>query len=333
MTTASGARISDLVAALIAQEKLPEHFAATVERHFLPLAARIAHKARVLNVPLRVGINGAQGTGKSTLALFLRHLLSDCHGLPCASFSLDDIYLTHAQRAELARTIHPLLQTRGVPGTHDLSLGQRTVDALIHAEEKQITPIPAFDKATDDRAPLDNWPRFQGPARIVLIEGWCVGVTPQPDLWLDTPINALERNEDSDGHWRHYVNQTIAESYAPFFAALDWLIMLQAPSMECVAQWRTLQEQKLARQLLLPHPGAIKNLTATNYAELVKEHAPDRRIMSPKEIQRFVMHYERLTCWMLEEMPARADTLFTINEHHDITGVIYHDLPQTYRIQ
>ena len=333
MTTASDARISDLVAALITQERLPEHFTATVERYFLPLAARIAHKARVLNAPLLVGINGAQGTGKSTLALFLRHLLSECHGLPCASFSLDDIYLTHAQRSELARTIHPLLQTRGVPGTHDLSLGQRTIDALVHAEEKQITPIPAFDKAIDDRAPLETWSRFQGPARIVLIEGWCVGVTPQPDISLDTPVNALEREEDSDGRWRHYVNQIIAESYAPFFAALDWLIMLQAPSMECVAQWRTLQEQKLARQLLSPHSGATENLTDVNYAERVKQYAPSRGIMSPKEIQRFIMHYERLTRWMLEEMPSRADTLLTINAHHDITSVIYHELPKTYRIQ
>ena len=37
--------------------------------------------------------------------------------------SLDDLYLPKAERLRLARDVHPLLATRGVPGTHDVALG------------------------------------------------------------------------------------------------------------------------------------------------------------------------------------------------------------------
>ena len=39
------------------------------------------------------------------------------------TFSMDDLYLGRAARVDLARRIHPLLATRGVPGTHDPMLG------------------------------------------------------------------------------------------------------------------------------------------------------------------------------------------------------------------
>ena len=47
--------------------------------------------------------------------------------------------------------------------------------------------------------------------------------------------------------------------------------------------------------------------------------------MTTDQIKRFIMHYERLTRAMLEEMPARANALFTIDEQHRITGAQYRD--------
>src|SRR5690606_5606704 len=120
--------------------------------------------------------------------------------------SLDDVYLTHDARQHLAATVHPLLQTRGVPGTHDVDLGVDTMTRLIHAGAGDRTPLPRFDKAQDTQMPRNQWPVFEGPADVVIFEGWCVGARPQSDEALATPINALERDEDADGRWRGYVN-------------------------------------------------------------------------------------------------------------------------------
>ena len=293
--------VQSTIATLIRQEHLPDDFADTVTEYFYPLAIRLRDLQIQCEEPVIIGINGAQGTGKSTLALFLEVLLTKHLDCPCARFSLDDIYLTRAEREALAQDVHPLLKTRGVPGSHDIELGHRVLDQLLAADADDIVPIPAFDKSRDDRAPMQEWPLHRGPVKVVLLEGWCVGAIPEPNHLIQQPINALEQSEDADGHWRGYVNQHLAGEYQPFFARLAYLMMLKAPSMECVQEWRTLQEQKLTDRVALHHDGAA--------------HVG---IMNPQQIQRFIMHYERLTRWMLTEMPARSDTLFVIDDQHRI---------------
>lgn len=295
--------------ALIRHEQLPDDFLATVQDYFYPLAQRLAAFQHTTQAPIIVGINGAQGTGKSTLALFLETLLTQHLACPCARFSLDDIYLTRLQRANLANTVHPLLQTRGVPGTHDVELGNRILDELLASGPNDVVPIPAFDKSVDDRAPMQTWSLHRGEVKVVLLEGWCVAALPETDPeHLMAPINRLEEVDDPDGQWRQYVNHHLAAEYQQLFGRLDYLIMLQAPSMECILEWRTLQEQKLAERIGAHHNGA-----------------PALGVMSPQQIKRFIMHYERLTRVMLDEMPARTQALFTIDEQHRITGAQYRD--------
>ena len=72
---------------------------------------------------LVVGLTGSQGSGKSTLAARLPPLLA-ARNLRAAVLSLDDLYLPKAERQRLAREVHPLLATRGVPGTHEVALGR-----------------------------------------------------------------------------------------------------------------------------------------------------------------------------------------------------------------
>lgn len=303
--------IQTAIATLIRQEHLPQDFAATVTGFFYPLAQRIRDLQRARGRPVIVGINGAQGTGKSTLALFLETLLNHL-GCPCARFSLDDIYLTHGERQDLSRSVHPLLKTRGVPGTHDIELGNRVLDQLLAADSDDVVPIPAFDKSHDDRAPLPEWPLHRGRVSVILLEGWCVAAQAESDPQrLMQPVNTLEASEDADGCWRQYVNQHLAGEYQHFFGRLDYLVMLKAPSMECVQEWRTLQEQKLADRLAVHKNGAAG--------------VGGVRVMTPEQIRRFIMHYERLTRAMLAEMPARADALFTIDRDHRISEVRYRD--------
>lgn len=261
--------------ALIAGERLPADYGEVVERHWRPLAGRIAaHPSR----PLLVGINGAQGSGKSTLCRFLEVLLAE-QGLRAVTLSLDDLYLTHAERRALGRDLHPLFVTRGVPGTHDVALGDAVIADLLTGRP---TTLPRFDKASDDRA-VQGAP-VEPPVDVVLFEGWCLGAVPQPEAALHQPVNSLEAAEDAAGIWRGEVNRRLASDYAGLFAHLDLLIMLQVQGFAAVRANRRLQEEKLAR--------------ANPDGAAVMDHAA---------LDRFLMHYERLTRWMLSEMPARAD--------------------------
>ncbi|WP_235937526.1 hypothetical protein [Marinobacter caseinilyticus] len=319
-------RVRALTQALVQAEHLPEAFVDTVMEFYLPLASDIARRQRSLSRPLVVGINGAQGTGKSTLALFLQHILTQCFACPCARFSLDDLYLTRSERIRLGQQVHPLLVTRGVPGTHDLVLGNQVIDQLMAAGVNDTTPIPAFDKACDDRAPRAQWPVHEGATNVVLFEGWCVGARAEADSkTLMSPLNSLEANEDSDGRWRHYVNQQLREGYAAFFGRLDMLIMLEAPSMDCVLTWRTLQERKLASKTAgAPNEGG-SNAEAPALDSQGSEQS--QRLMTDSELLRFIMHYERLTRAMLSEMPGRADVVVGIAEDHRIRGLKWKEMP------
>ncbi|MCH8498498.1 MAG: hypothetical protein LAT63_08460 [Marinobacter sp.] len=299
--------IKALADELIAAQGLPADYSHAVTEVIMPLAGRLVERQRVLGQPLVVGIHGAQGTGKSTLVLFLARMLTEVFGCPCASLSLDDLYLTRSERETLARQEHPLLLTRGVPGTHDITLGHQVLDLLLAARPGSEIRLPAFDKAVDDRQPFSRWPLHEGEAKIILLEGWCLAARPEPEVALLTPVNELEGQEDADGRWRRYVNAQLAGRYSDFYARIDYLIMLQAPSMAHVLAWRTLQEHKLAE----------------SRASALKECNSSLRLMSDAAIQRFVMHYERITRHALAEMPARADLLLVVDERHRITRQHY----------
>ena len=247
------------------------------------LLGLVAMRRQKLRRTILVGLAGPQGSGKSTLANRLSARLRDA-GLRPAVLSLDDFYLTRAERQALAADVHPLLAVRGPPGTHDLALLEAVVDRLLAG--RSVT-IPQFDKALDDRAPVSR----EGPARagVVLLEGWCVGALRQDSAALAEPVNALEREADPDGVWRRFVNESLA-AYEPLFARLDLLIQLRAPSFDTVADWRWEQEAKL------------RAATADD---------PNSRVMDEAAIRRFVQHYERITREMFEK--PRADLVVDLD--------------------
>lgn len=228
-----------------------------------------------------VGICGAQGSGKSTLAAHLATRLEQA-GIATAVLSLDDLYLTRSERLDLARDVHPLLATRGVPGTHDIALGQAVIAALAAGKE---VALPRFDKGADDRAAAIHWPGSLRNTRVLLFEGWCMGAVPQGAAALAEPINDLERSQDRAGIWRTFANRALAGNYQQLFGLLDCLILLAAPGFEVVSHWRAEQECRLRESSSGNAPG----------------------LMTDAEVERFVQYYERLTRHILTEMPDRAD--------------------------
>jgi D-glycerate 3-kinase len=220
-------------------------------------------------VPL-LGIAGAQGCGKSSLAA---HLAAK---FECAQMSLDDFYLTKAARQTLAKKVHPLFATRGLPLTHDLTLASNTILALKAATPNSTTPLPAFDKIADDRRDPSNWPRFNGRPKAIIIEGWCLSATAIPSNDLLKPINNFEREHDPDGGWRTRWNDALGADYQDFFAKFDAILHLAAPSFDVVLDWRCEQEEGLLKV-------AAGNLNPVRRAELAQ----------------FVASFERLTRHML----------------------------------
>jgi len=267
----------------IAEERLPETFRRTAELVCEPLAARAQRRRTDRKRTAVIGLCGAQGSGKTTIARYAARLLEQ-RGMRAVALSLDDFYLSHEARQRLGREVHPLLAVRGPPGTHDVGMAGAALDQL---RARGKVSLPRFDKASDNRAPRAAWPTVASPVDVILLEGWCVGAVSQGRAALATPVNDLERDEDPDGVWRGYVNDQLDGPYQALFARLHDLVLLEAPSFEVVTGWRAEQEAKL--------------------------RATGAGGMSDAEIARFVAHYERLTRWILAEMPARADWVVTLD--------------------
>ncbi|AWL13166.1 Glycerate 3-kinase [Saliniradius amylolyticus] len=249
---------------------------------WLPLAERVAGQTG----PVTLAIGGAQGSGKSTLAQVLTLILSQYCGLQVATLSLDDLYFPRRHRRWLAEKVHPLLATRGVPGTHDVALGLELIRRFRNGRDLSL---PRFDKTRDER--WLNREYVQGPAQVLILEGWCLGAQSQAGTELAAPVNELEQHEDADGRWRCYVNQRLTNEYQRLFAQLDELIYLQAPDWQQVCQWRWEQEQR--------HQNGE---------------------MSQPQFQRFMAHYERLTRYMLSNPPSQAREIWELDQNRHIKG-------------
>ncbi|TAL73117.1 MAG: kinase, partial [Rhodanobacter sp.] len=121
-------------------------------------AGRIARSKR----PYILGLSGLQGSGKSTLAREMR-TQAEARGWATEVLSLDDFYYSRSEREMMAQEIHPLLRTRGVPGTHEIELLLSVLAALPQASERLPVSWPRFDKGRDTRLPPSRWPRVARP--------------------------------------------------------------------------------------------------------------------------------------------------------------------------
>ena len=109
-------------------------------------------------------------------------LRSPPYCLPTAVLSIDDLYLPHKSQQQLAKThsLNPLVQHRGQPSTHDITLGLSVLSSLRAGEP---TKIPQYDKSKfggqGDRVDEKEWKIVnKGDEKkicAVVLEGWCVG--------------------------------------------------------------------------------------------------------------------------------------------------------------
>ena len=233
-------------------------------------------------------LSGGQGIGKTTI---MKHL-TDAQRMNIAVLGLDDFYLSASERSELAKSVHPLFETRGPPGTHHVDRLSDTIDQLMNADSSTATVWPRFDKRSDDVADENNWHRFKGRPDAIIVEGWLIGVASDASAPNQPPINAVE-TQDSDGVWREYQEDALATSYAQLWDKAASFFHLDAPDFGAVLAWRLQQEEETQ--------GVERGELPFERQEWVKS---------------FILYYERLTRRMLSNT-RRSGHILKFNETRD----------------
>lgn len=281
------------------QEVLGEPFRDKLKQlnnFYIPISKMI-YKNYLKNKKTRIiGLSGGQGSGKSTISQLLKIILKTQFNLETIIFSIDDFYKTLRDRKKMSKKINPLFLVRGVPGTHDLKMLDQCFKNIKKNSFKKFL-IPKFNKAIDDRFVKKRWNKVLKKPNIVIFEGWCVGAKPQRNVDLIKPLNQLEKLEDKSLIWRKKVNNELKDKYKKFFFLIDDLIFLKVPSFKHVYKWRLLQERKL------------------------KKTSKGKKVMSTKEVKKFIMFYERITRDMIKTLGSHAKVIINIDKEHRLKSM------------
>ena len=81
---------------------------------------------------------------------------------------------------------------------------------------------------------------------------------------------------------------------------IDHFIFMKIPDFKAVFRWRLLQETKLKK----------------------KSHS-NKKIMSYKEIKRFIMFYQRITLQMIKDLSKSASVIMLLKKNHEIKRVLF----------
>lgn len=200
--------------------------------------------------PLFILLSGPQGSGKSYTAQFVYKYLLEKYGESkrVVQMSIDDFYLTHEDQKEFSDKFadNKLLQGRGLPGTHDIPLLSKCINALISGEDSKVI-LPQYDKSKfngeGDRCVKGK--EVTLPLDIVVLEGWFLGFSP-----------ILERQEISTNpHLQSSAEMVQVNANLFFYKDMLWNnpeikslgIVFAADDIHDVYKWRLEQEQALRK--------------------------------------------------------------------------------------
>jgi D-glycerate 3-kinase len=269
---------------------------ATLWNLWLPLAIQLAEAKERLNRTLIQGILGGQGTGKTTLSSVLRLILRHL-GYSTIDISIDDLYLTYAEREQLKQKDSRLIW-RGPPGTHDVNLGLKVINQCLEKDCPELISIPRFDKSLFNGAGDRTESEKIDKVDILLFEGWFVGTLPVDESVFNNspaPINTSE-----DIAFAKDSNERL-KTYLPLWNKLDRLIVLYPVDYHLSKQWRKEAEHQMM--------------------------ATGKSGMNDQEIDQFVEYFWRslhpeLFIKPLVTNPNLADLVIEINADHSY-GKVY----------
>jgi len=269
-----------------------------IKSFLIPVSFWISKKVNKRK-PLIIGLAGGQGSGKTTISSILTLILQKYFKLSVFKISIDDFYKTRKDRKLLSKKKHPLLITRGVPGTHDIDL-MLNFFKTVKSKKFKSTQVPKFNKAIDDRYSKSLWYKLESKPDVVIFEGWCVGARPQKNSQLKKPINSLEKVYDESTKWRSYVNNQLKTKYKKLFKQLDGLVYLKAKNFNLLKSWRLKQERKLLIQT---------------------KNKKNLKIMSSGDIINFMQTYQRITQQMFKDAIKGSSVIMNLNVNHQIQNI------------
>ena len=271
-----------------------------IKSFLIPLCFWISKKADKKR-PYFVGLAGGQGTGKTTSSSLIKIILTKYFKLKVFKISIDDFYKTRKERIRLSKRVHPMLLTRGVPGTHDIDMMLNFFKKAKSKKFKRLK-LPTFNKAIDDRSNKKGWYDLKEKPDVIIFEGWCVGAKAEKINTLNKTINLMEKNKDKKKIWRKYVNQQLKSKYKNLYSQLNCLIYLRAKNFNLLQKWRLKQERKLL-------------LSSKKNSKL--------KIMNKEDVLSFMQTYQRVTQNMFKNMPKYASIILNLNSNHQIKTAVY----------
>ena len=251
--------------------------------------------------PFLIGLAGGQGTGKTTTSSILKIILEKYFHFNVFKISIDDFYKTRKERVLLSKKIHPMLLTRGVPGTHDINM-MLNFFKKIQSKKFNSLQLPNFNKAIDDRFAKKYWYNIKKRPDVIIFEGWCVGAKPEKKATLNKAINSMEKKKDKKKIWRKYVNQQLKLKYNDLYSQLNCLIYLKAKNFSLLQKWRLKQENKLW---------------------LKSKKSSKHKIMNKEDVISFMQTYQRITENMFKKMTKHASILVNLGSDHQIKSIRY----------
>ena len=266
----------------------------------IPMCFWIAGKIRNKK-PYFVGLAGGQGTGKTTVSSLVKIILEKYFKLKVFKISIDDFYKTRKERNSLSKRIHPMLMTRGVPGTHDINMMLSFFKKTKNKNFKKMI-LPSFNKAIDDRFSKKYWYKINQKPDVIIFEGWCVGAKAELNKTLKKPINSMEKINDKKLVWRKYVNLKLRNKYKELYSQLNCMVYLKAKNFNMLQKWRLKQERKL---------------------RLKTKKVSSHKIMSKKNVINFMQTYQRITENMFKNTPKYASIVINLNSNHQIKSAVY----------
>ncbi len=271
-----------------------------VKNFLIPICFWIAKKSDYKK-PYFVGLAGGQGTGKTTISSIIKIILEKYFKLKVFKISIDDFYKTRKERKGLSKKVHPMLLTRGVPGTHDINM---MLDFFKKSKAKKFKnmKLPKFNKAIDDRFPKNKWNKINKRPDIIIFEGWCVGARAETNKTLKKSINSMEKANDHKLVWRKYVNLQLKTKYKKLYSQLNCMIYLKAKNFSLLQKWRLKQEHKLW---------------------LKTKKKGSHKIMSKGDVINFMQTYQRITQNMFKNMNKYASIILNLNSNHQIKTAVY----------
>lgn len=194
-----------------------------------------------------IAISGSQGSGKTTITKSAEHTLSTVHGIPTKAVSVDDYYRPYAELSQLAaESKNPLLQHRGLPGTHDFhGLNQMLSDFLAG---KTGIEIPIYDKSQHDGAgDRVGTSKLPENTQCILLEGWMLGFQPVDEDVLEKRleyINLAKLSVKVTLQNLIEINDYLKE-YVPIWKKCTQFILLKPEDLQFVYKWRLQQEHDM----------------------------------------------------------------------------------------